>query len=123
LHREQVYTTDYQFSKTSRMDARRRTTMPLPTPPRKDGNNEPAYEMRIWSYPYAPMEYRTLFAAPEVEEQAYIVYQRRVVDNWWLEWIAPNGVWWQLWHYEKVHELDEHTKVYLLVEMVRGKSP
>lgn len=97
--------------------------MPITTTPRKDGSNEPAYEMKVWSYAYAPIEYRNFFHVPDVEQKIFIVYQRRIVDNWHIEWVAPNSTWWNLWHYEQIHEIDDNTRVYLLVEMVRGKSP
>lgn len=97
--------------------------MPITTPLRKDGNNEPAYALQVWSYNYAPIEYRNYFAEPNAEDKAFIVYQRHIVDNWNLTWIAPNGRWWGLWFDETIHDIDEHTKVYLLIEMVRGTSP
>jgi hypothetical protein len=81
--------------------------------------HEAAYVMQIWSYGYAPIEYRELFDVPDPEHVAYIVYQRRVVDNWNLAWVAPNGTWWALFYDEQIHDIDEYTAVYLLTDKLK----
>jgi hypothetical protein len=82
--------------------------------------HEAAYVMQIWSYGYAPIEYRNLFPVPPTDRQCYVVYQRKIVSNWGIEWIAPNSTWWILWHEEQAHDLDQHTTVYLLMDKLRG---
>lgn len=85
--------------------------------------NEAAYELLVWKYAYAPIEYRELFDVPDPEHPAYIVYQRKIVNSWGIDWVAPNSTWWILWHHETVRQLDEHTTVYLLVDKIKGQPP
>jgi len=84
---------------------------------------EPAYELRVWTYEFAPDEFRAMFPAPPDDRESFIVYQRKIVSNWGLEWVAPNGVWWELWHDEQIRRIDEYTNVYLLVDKIRKPPP
>lgn len=86
------------------------------TQPRAD----PAYELQVWSYRYAPEEYRALFEVPDPEHLAFIVWERRLVESWHLEWITPNGTWWTLWYKEAAHELGDNTKIYLLIDKLKS---
>lgn len=81
---------------------------------------DPAYDLQVWSYSYAPYEYRALFEIPDPEHISFIVRERRLVDSWMLEWVTPNGVWWTLWYLEAVHDLGDNTKVYLLIDKLKS---
>lgn len=81
--------------------------------------NTPAYEVRIWSYAHAPDDYKALFKAPVTDHRMFIVWERRVVSKGVIEWIVPNGVWWNLFYHEHERVIDGETTVYLLIEMVK----
>ena len=77
----------------------------------------PAYEQKVWSYEYAPVEYREFFGVPDKpKHKSFIVWDRHIVNKGVVEWVTPDGVWWSLWHEVETHELDKYTTVYLLTE-------
>lgn len=80
----------------------------------------PDYGLEVWGYERAPAEYRALFGLPEIDYEAYIVWERRHVESWGLAWITPDGTWWNLWNISQEHELGDDTKIYLLVEKVKS---
>lgn len=79
-----------------------------------------AYGVHVWTYQHAPPEYKALFNSPPQDRNAFIVWEQRNAPRGITEWVIPNGSWWNLWHYQQERVLDEHTRVYLLVETVKN---
>lgn len=78
------------------------------------------HAQKIWRYHEAPAEYRAYFNEPPEGYSVFIVWQYHNAARGEVEWVAPNGAWWNSFYSTQTRVLDAHTNVYLLVETVKS---